>query len=131
MTSEYNIITIAELVKEVKLPFNTYVDSSNNRQFSDVDIEAGITQQERLVLGWLDNTGLTSTTAPALVKYAITLLAGINMKNDLLAQGYLDSNQYTYLDPIIYFKDIVQPILQDRKMAEGIKDVQGVDNYID
>ena len=77
MTSKYGLISIADLVSEVKLPFNTYVDSSSNRVYSDTDIEATISNAERLVCGWLDNQGLTSSTAHDLIIYAVTLLSSI------------------------------------------------------
>jgi len=129
LTSEYGITTIANIVNNVQLPFNTYMDSSLNRVYSDTNIEYKITQSERLVLGWIDQMGLTSSTAPALVKYCIDELTTIKIKNDLLRDGYINSDSYSYIDPDDYFKNVIKDILLNQKNSASIKSYQGVDNY--
>ena len=95
--SQYGICTIAELEAVTCEDYSAFVSSAGTRRYSDTNIEAWISQAERIVCAYLGKD--YNSTAPQQVKLAVLELAGVLANNQLVKDGVIENG--TIITPII------------------------------
>ena len=128
MASQYGILTVANLSEIVGSDLTALTNhDGSTRVYSDAIIERQISMAERLVFGHMHKT-YTSSNIPDEVQWAVEQMARIYMVNLLVRDGYASEGQ-GHTDEIIYFKNHIFPLVEDKKMAANLIDFYPVEDY--
>ncbi len=127
MTTAYGIIDIAVLEAYTCKDYSSYVDSDNNRLYSDTNIEAWISMAERLIVSYCKKT-YTNTTAPNDVIFAVTYMAGIFANNQLIKDGLTRGE---IIEPLLPFMitNMLDQLLSAQIQSGLISEVSNVDDW--
>ena len=127
MTSQYGIITIANLEARTSRDYSSYVDQANNRNYSDTNIEAWISQAERIICMYLGKS--YDSSAPQSVIYCAIELAKVIADNQLIEDGIIQNRQT--MEPVLTPAMLL--MLDNMTKAEQatgrIKQITSVEDY--
>ena len=127
MASVYGIMTEAELDNLIDYDLTGFKNNAaTTRIYPTAFIEAKISHAERFIFGFIHRT-YTSATVPVNVKWAIDEMARVYMVNQLIKDTYITT--FTAYNEMEWFKQTVQPLIENEEQASAVASAMGVDDY--